>query len=157
MGLLRGIFEIAMSYDEVTPVGKIVQGNWVDYRIIPIKDDKNAFGILAYSSDYNIYYDEKNHQYLTGKLYNFTRVIDKLSSQTISHYAEVGSSTSGPNAGAFIAGTLTGGPLLGAAAAMGSASSTTDIAVYMKDGDKFIIHFYSQSSAQKFKQIAFKL
>ena len=156
MGLLRGIFEIGMGYETVEPIGKIVQGNWVDYRIITLKNDNSALGLLGYSSDNNIQYDEKNKQYLGGKDYRHIRVIEKLSPQTVSRYVEVGSSASGPNAGAFIAGTLTGGPLLGAAAAMGSASSSTDIAVYMKNGDKFIIHFYSQASAQKFKQIVFK-
>lgn len=146
-------------YDKCNAWGEIVQGDWIGHRIIPIYDDNSALGVLTGSGN-KIYHDCSDNSYksqgTSGGIKNQT-IVARLSSSTIERYVEVGNSHSGPNAGAFIAGTLTGGALLGAAAAMSSVSSTTDIAVYMKNGKKFIIHFFSQDAAQKFKQLAFSL
>lgn len=78
-----------------------------------------------------------------------------LNSDVIEKYVEVGSHENGPDPSAIAKGTFYGGAAFGAAVGMASHSSSESLAVYLKDGKKMLIEFYSIASAQKFKQDMF--
>ena len=79
-----------------------------------------------------------------------------ITSDNVDKIVDVASSSSGPSATAFVKGAVMGGAALGAAAAMASVGSSATLAVYMKDGKKFLVNFASISAAQGFKESLFK-
>ena len=78
-----------------------------------------------------------------------------LNSDVIDKYVEVSSSQNGPDPSAIAKGTFYGGAAFGAALGMASQTSSASIAVYLKDGKKMLIEFYSIANAEKFKQNMF--
>lgn len=158
MGLLGGLFNLVGGFKPVEPVGKIVQGTCYGCVILPgIRSDDNTEDSNSFVICSSTQLDKQGRGLYDKGDKKYFGEIGVLNRNTIDHYEEVGSNQSGPNAGAFISGTLIGGPVLGAAAAMSSISNTADIAVYMKDGSKSIIHFYTQEAAGRLRRIAYKL
>jgi len=165
MGLIMGLLKFAVGITTIDPWGVIIQGDYLGSKIFPgmiNSSTEDPHTLVVYktgtSGTANFYgnenkydsYPEQPNEYSTGAQITITR-------DNIDHYVDICNSQSGPDAGAFISGAVTGGVLLGAAAAMGSASNTTDIAVYLTNGEKFVVHFYTQKAVQRLKQIAFKL
>ena len=82
---------------------------------------------------------------------------ESISSDTVDHYVELGQQQTGPDAGAMLKGSLIGGIGLGLLAGAASASSTADVAIYLKNGKKFVVHFYTARAWQDLKSKLFIL
>lgn len=78
-----------------------------------------------------------------------------LNSEVIDKFVDVSSSNHGPDPSVVSKATFYGGAAFGIAAGMTSNSSSATLAVYLKDGKKMLIEFYSIARAQKFKQDMF--
>ena len=78
-----------------------------------------------------------------------------MTTNTIEKIVEVSSQQSGPNGDAFIRGALVGGIGMGIATAMKSTSSSSTLAVYLKNGKKMLIEFYGIPNARMFQNDLF--
>ncbi len=80
-----------------------------------------------------------------------------ISEKTVDHYVEIGTQQTGPDVNAMARGTFVGGAGLGLVAGAATATSITDVAFYMKDGNKFIARFTDAAGWQELKSALFVL
>lgn len=78
-----------------------------------------------------------------------------ISQDNIERMVQVGASQSGPSGTAYLKGALVGGAVLGMASALDSASSSITLAVYLKNGQKAMIKFYSSEDYEDFQTCMF--
>lgn len=124
--------------------GQVVKGDY-EGRYVYKQDD----------SSYIIVSGDDNGKIVQGFLLSTPyQKLKVISSQTVDHYEEAGSVKKGPDVGAVANGLFWLGPVGGVLGAVASQSSTTDIAVYFKDGKKSLLKL-NASAAQELKRILF--
>lgn len=143
--------------------GVVVKGDCAGYYVWKWDDDK----YLVVGPGVNSYDVAKNAPtYKIGLWKDFTDIFDfqhflkkytkcELTTNTIEKIVEVNSQQNGPSGDAFIRGALVGGLGLGLATAMKSTSSSSTLAVYLKNGTKMLIEFYGIPNARQFQQDLF--
>ena len=127
-------------------------------------DDNTYFVVGAGVNNYNVAKNAPSCQIGLWKdfgyiweLQGFLKKYKKceLTTNTIEKIVEVSSQQSGPNGDAFIRGALVGGIGMGIATAMKSTSSSSTLAVYLKNGKKMLIEFYGIPNARMFQNDLF--
>lgn len=78
-----------------------------------------------------------------------------INPENVDRMVPVGSAQSGPSGAAFLKGAVIGGAALGMASALGSASDSVTLAVYLKNGQKAMIRFYSSGDYEEFQSDMF--
>lgn len=78
-----------------------------------------------------------------------------INPENVDRMVPVGSSQSGPSGASFLNGTVIGGAVLGIASALCSVSDSVTLAVYLKNGQKAMIRFYSSEAYEEFQSDMF--
>ena len=131
--------------DYLFPVGQIIQGDFVGNYVY--NWDSNSFEINT----------KPKLRKLFGSYQSPETRVRFIDSNDIDKLVDVASSNSGPSAESVVKGAVYAGVVGGLLGAVASTSSTTDIAVYLKNKNKFIIRFNNATSVNKIKSMAFKL
>ena len=147
-----------------TALGKVVKGDyagsyiwkWNNEEYWIVSDGPNFSGMKCYGPTFKIGFF--GAQFGTvDQFRDFLRSNRKcvISTSSIERITAAGSYQTGPSAAAFVDGALTAGIGYGMAKAMNSVQSSASVAVYMKNGEKMMIEFYSIPSATCFQNDMF--
>lgn len=131
--------------DYLYPVGQIIQGDYDGCYVYNY--DSNSFEINTKS---------RMRKFLGSYNSPETRV-RFLNTKDIDRIVDVASSQSGPDVASVVRGVAYAGAVGGLVGAVASQSSTNDIAVYLKNKEKFIIRFNNANAVNKIRTMTFKL
>lgn len=135
--------------------GQVASGDYAGCTVWKMTDNEYVV-VRGAQTSYKIGYLGCDFGTLS-QLANFLKLRQEcsLTTETIEKIVEASSYTSGPDARAFIDGALTAGVGYGMAKAMNSAYSRASVAVYLKDGKKMMIEFFSIENARIFQNNLF--
>jgi hypothetical protein len=125
--------------------GTVVSG---DYMGNPVYQLGDFFEILSNDENGKIIVDS----WIPTKY----TVLRRISKGTVEKFELLSSTEQKADPGAVAGGWLLFGPLGGILGAVGSQSSTHDVAVYFVDGKKCMIRFESSKALQEFNKILYK-
>lgn len=146
--------------EHVKPLGTVIRGTASGYSIFKYGEDDwrvvdtsvpapNGTPLINGWYYVSILSPFKNYQQVAEHMNKNTKY--KITSEMIENIKEVSSYQTDPSSGAFLSGLVTGGLALGAAKVLNSVSSSSNLAVYFKNGDKMLIQFNSIPLAGIFK------
>ncbi len=146
-----------------TPIGKIVKGDFTGQYLY--KWDSKTWGICPGSTLQEgflvgklhwEYFDSVANKWEMGN-WNGPTNDDRIAESTVDHYEEIGANSSGPDASAMLQGTIIGGVGLGLIAGAASSSSTNSVAIFLKNGKSFIVHFYDSKNWIELKSMLYSI
>lgn len=125
--------------------GVVVDGDYKNLNVY--KQDNNSFIIVR---------NDENGKIIVNSLFptNFT-VVKVISKATVDRYEELSASKQGADLGAVAKGLFWLGPVGGLLGAATSQSTSFDIAVYFKNGEKSLIRILDSTYYQELKRILF--
>lgn len=148
----------------VNAFGKVVKGDfagcyvwcWNHNLYLVVSDGPNFSGMHCSGPTFKIGFFGA-HFGTTEQWVSFLQSNKKyeITPPMVENVVEAASYQTSPSASAFVNGALTAGVGYGMAKAMASVQSSESVAVYMKDGKKMLIEFYTPKNAATFKNDMF--